>query len=222
MAPWAWAARSAVIAETMLPARAGDDDRGAFGEAAVRVFLRRTLDQADRPAQVLGVTDLDRAGIAQGLLDQEVGERRLLVARTEVHGLDQRALALARERLGEAGDGAAHDRLGAGDVVAVTPPEPRGGDEERLGVQPAHERGEQLDAPVQAVAPIGGVEVGERALAVERRQPVDAVDRAVVAPALDLRRRAPRRSACRRSSAPRRRASAAVRPAPCRRRPGRS
>ena len=56
---------------------AGDDDRGAFGEAAVRVFLRRTLDQADRPAQVLGVTDLDRAGIAQGLLDQKVGERRL-------------------------------------------------------------------------------------------------------------------------------------------------
>ena len=65
-----------MIADTMLPGRAGDEEDVVGGQHAVRVVARRALEQPDGPAQVVGVADLDRARVAQGLLEERVGDRR--------------------------------------------------------------------------------------------------------------------------------------------------
>ena len=151
------------------------------------IGLSGTLDEADRPTQVLGVTDLDRARVAQGLVDQDVGERSRLAAGGEVDRLDQDVLALTRQRLGEARDGAAHHRRGTLGVVAVSAAEPGCRDEEGLVLaQRAHRGGQQLDPNVQPLAPGGGFEVRDVTLLVEGREPVDAVDRPTRSPGLDL------------------------------------
>ena len=128
----------------------------------------RLLGEPDGPAQALGVADLDGAGVAQRLLDERVGERGGLARGGEVDGLDQGVRPLAAQRLREAGDGAAHDRLRAGGVVPVAAAEPRGGDQERLRREVAHGLGELLDAHAQPLVPVVGV-------GVERGQPVHAV-----------------------------------------------
>ena len=115
----------------------------------------------------------------------------------EVDGLDQRLGALARERLGEAGDGAAHRprsrrrRRSRGGRRGGSPRRGRCPAAATLLGERAHRRREQLDADAQALAPGRGIERGERPLVVERRQPVDALDRALGRPA---RRSGPRAS----------------------------
>ena len=75
----------------------GDAEDGVRSQRPLRVGLGRPLHEPHPPAQLVGVADLDRAGIAQGLLDQEVRERRRPAAGREVDGLHQRLGALTRE-----------------------------------------------------------------------------------------------------------------------------
>ena len=89
------------------PGRAADDEHGVARERACGVGDGGSLDQSDRPAQIVGVADLDRAGVAQRLLDEDVRGRRRVPAGREVDRLHERVGTLARQRLGEAGDGAA-------------------------------------------------------------------------------------------------------------------
>ena len=164
-----------------------DDAAGGPGHDEHRVGARLVggvmacglFGQANRPAQIVGVANLDGAGVVQRLVDQEVGERRSLAARREVDGLDERLGPFARERLGEAGHRAAEHRGGAFGAVAVAPAEAGGRDEEGVGCgERTHRDGQELDAHAQRLAALGGLEPAQRALVVERGQPVDALDRA--------------------------------------------
>ena len=88
--PPAAAARSAVIADTMLPAAPVTRKRRPGLQRARGVGVGRLLAQRDGPAQVVGVPDLDGARVAQRLLDEHVGERRGLAARRDVDDLHER------------------------------------------------------------------------------------------------------------------------------------
>ena len=157
----------------------GHDEHRVGARLAGGVMACGLFGQADRPAQIVGVADLDGAGVVQRLVDQEVGEGRGLAARREVDGLDERLGPLARECLGEAGHRAAEHRGGAFGAVAVAPAEAGGRDEEGVGRgERAHRDGQELDAHAQRLAALGGLEPAQRALVVERGQPVDALDRA--------------------------------------------
>ena len=57
-----------VVAETMLPAAPVITKTESPAQRALRVGLASRLDEAHPPAQAVRVADLDRAGIAQGLL----------------------------------------------------------------------------------------------------------------------------------------------------------
>ena len=125
------AARSAVIADTMLPA--APVTRKTLSLSSVMPGCAvggRALLEADGPALAVLIADLDRAGIAQGFVDQQLGDLRRRRPGFEVDGLHQRVRPLAFVGLGEAGDGAAQRRDGSRLVVAVLPAEARRGDQE--------------------------------------------------------------------------------------------
>jgi hypothetical protein len=115
--------------------RAGDHEDRIRAERSLRVGDRLALHEADAPPQAVGVADLDRARVARGLLDEQVGDRGGLAAGREVDRLDHRLRTLAGERLGEAADGAAEHGGRTRLVVAVAAAEPRGGDQERIPVR---------------------------------------------------------------------------------------
>ena len=130
-------------------------------------------------------------GSPERLGDQRLGDRRGLAAGREVDSLDQRLLALPGKGLDEPGHGPAHRRGRAGGVVAVPAPEARARDQEGplgpdlLG-QAARRDRQQLHPPPQPLVPGVGLELCERRLGVEGRQPVDAVHRAGLRPGFDL------------------------------------
>ena len=143
----------------------------------------RAFLEPDRPAVRPLIADLDRAGIAQRLADQQFGDLRRAAARFEIDGLHQRVRPLALICFGEAGHGAAHGRSRSGLVVAVLAAEARRGDQEcarrrYLVVESAHGPVERLDPDVHGLAPGGEGHILEVALVVQGRQPIDAVDRA--------------------------------------------
>ena len=153
------AARSAVMAETMLPAAPViRKTRVLVQRQAGLAVVGRLLLQPDRPAQSVLVADLDRAGIAQRFLDEELGDFRWLAVGFEIDRFDQSFRPLALVGLGEAGDRAAQRSDRSGFVVAVLPAEPRRRDQERarrrdLLVQRAHGGVERLDAHPQRFMP---------------------------------------------------------------------
>ena len=162
-------ARSAVMADTMLPGRAGHDEHGVGTEDhALAAVGRGPLFEGDRPPQPVGVADLDRAGVVQASRRRArsaTSVRR--VAGADVDRLHQRVRPLAGEGLGEAGDGATQRRGGAGLVVAVAAAEPGGGHEEGarrrdLVVQPTHRGVQQLDPDPVGLPPGGEVHALDR------------------------------------------------------------
>ena len=106
-----------MIAETMLPAAPVTTNDRVGAELGIPPSASRapssaragngTSRKADAAAQAVDAADLDAAGVAQGLLDQQVGHGRGLAAGGEVDGLDQGVGALLLVGLGEAGDRAA-------------------------------------------------------------------------------------------------------------------
>ena len=129
-----------------------DAEHRLRAQGAVRVALRRAFLEADRPAQILRVADLDRARVAERLLDQRLGDRCRLAARREVDRLEQRILTLPGQGLDEPGHCPAHRRGRAGGVVAVPTPEAGARDQEgALGADPlpqaAHRDRQQLHPP---------------------------------------------------------------------------
>ena len=156
------AARSAVIADTMLPAapvtrKTGSGPSTSPASARVR---ERALHQPDAPATTVGIADFHTAGIAQGLVDKHVSQRRGLPADREVDGLDQGVGPLASVRLGEPGDRAAQRAGRSGRVVAVVSAQPGGDDQERAAlIQPSH-GGVEVAYPVaERFLPAGEVQV---------------------------------------------------------------
>ena len=129
------------------------------------------------------MADLDHAGIAKGLLDQNLGQRRGLAAGREVDSLDECVGTLASERLDESGHGAAHHRRRAGDVVAVPAAEAGARDQEGAGWVRPPRRGRASRpraASRRARSPsrqASGSSSASGRLRVEGRQPVDAVYR---------------------------------------------
>ena len=141
-------------------------------------MLGLALDERHRPAQSVGVTDLDHTRIERCLVKQRLrdGGGVSVILRAEVDRLDERLCPLAAERLGEAGHGSAEHAERAGVVVAVTSAKARCADEERRLRQSAHRRGEQLHAHVERVATSRRREFRDRSLEVEAGQPEHAVD----------------------------------------------
>ena len=105
--PSAAAARSAVIAETMLPAAPVIRNTRAVVGLSGRVVLGRRDGRRDRPAQSVGVADLDGPG-SRSVSSISVSAVVAGVACwTEIDDLHVRVRPLLGERLGEAADRAA-------------------------------------------------------------------------------------------------------------------
>ena len=159
------AARSAVMAETMLPAAPVTRKTVFLSKRQAGLAVGGGLFlQPDRPALPVLVADLDRAGIAQGFLDQDFGDFRRLAFRFEIDRFDQSVRPLPLVRFGEARDRAAQRRRRAGVVVAVLPAEPRRRHQEcarrrNLLVQNAHGGVERFDAHPQGFVPGGKIHV---------------------------------------------------------------
>ena len=158
------------------------DQEGRLSRELARRGLGRALGEAHGPPQLVRVAHLDRTRVAQRLIEQQLRQRGGLAAGREVDDLDQRLVALAGQRLGEAGDGATHDGRRPRRVVAVAAPEARRRDEEGAGAgdligEHPHGGRQQLHTHAQPLAPACGIERGDRPLVVERGQPVDALDR---------------------------------------------
>ena len=153
----------------------------------VAALRERRLDECHAEALIVDTADLDTAGVEQGLLDQLRGDRLGLATLGEVDRLDERVGTLLLVRLGESDDRPA-ERVGrAGFVVAVVAAEPGRRDQERArAVQVAHGRVERLDPSTQRLAPAIEVVVGEFTIGVERREPVDAGDRRLLVPRIEL------------------------------------
>ena len=125
------------------------------------------------------MSDLHRAGVAQGLRDQHAGHLGRRARRFEIDRLHESFRPLALVGFGEARDGAAHWRDGSGLVVAVQSAEPRRRHQERvrprdLLVQRAHRRIQQFDAHAKSFAPGGRIHAAEASFVVQRGQPVDS------------------------------------------------
>ena len=118
-----------MIADTMLPAAPVTTNTVSVGgQRGGSRASRSRCEQADRPAQPVGVADLDGARIAQGLFDRRVGERRGLAAGLEVDGLDERVgRARGRAPCVKPRDRAAHDATSHRVVVAVAAAQAGGG-----------------------------------------------------------------------------------------------
>ena len=125
-----------------------EDETAVLGDRAVLAAGReRPLDEPDTPPLLVAPADLDGTRVAQGLIDEDVGDRRGLPAGGEVDALHQGLGLLLLVRLGEAADRAAHRSGRARVVIAVVPAEAGGRDEERARVvQRAHRGVERLDA----------------------------------------------------------------------------
>ena len=90
------AAKSAVIADTMLPAAPVIRNTLSCIQRQARLaIVCRLLLQADRPAQSILVSDFNCAGIAQGFLDQRFSNFRRIAARLRSQPLS-RELRCAR------------------------------------------------------------------------------------------------------------------------------
>ena len=76
--PPAAAARSAVIADTMLPAAPVTRNTVSSTARAPGRGSASALDQADAPAQIVGVADLDGARVAQRLVEQRSASAAVL------------------------------------------------------------------------------------------------------------------------------------------------
>ena len=144
--------------------------------------LRRALLERDRQAQAVVAADLDDAGIGQGLRHERLRHLGRRHARREVDDLHQRVGALALVGLGEAGDRPAERRRGALRRLAVQAAHARRGDQEGARgrdalVERAHRRVQVLHAAAVRLAEAREVQLRERRLDVERRQPEDARDR---------------------------------------------
>ena len=145
--------------------RAGDQKDGVLvqSQAGLAVGCGLFL-QSNRPALPFLVADLDCAGIAQSLLDEDVGDLRRLSFRFEIDRLDESVHPLALVGFGEARHRAAQRRDRSGLVVAVLSAEPCRRNQERarrrnLLVQSAHGGVERLDAHPQSFVPGGEVHV---------------------------------------------------------------
>ena len=125
------------------------------------------------------MSDLHRAGVAQGLRDQDAGHFGRRARRFEIDRLHESFRPLALVGLGEAGHRAAHRRDGSGLVVTVQSAEPRRRHQERvrprhLLVQHAHRRVEQFDAHTKSFVPGRRIHAAEASFVVQRGQPVDS------------------------------------------------
>ena len=102
------AARSAVMAETMLPAApVMRNTRVPVERESGLAVGGRLLFETDGPPQAVVVADLDGAGIVQSLPDQEFGDFGRPSRSPRNQRLSPCVGALALVRLGEAGDGSA-------------------------------------------------------------------------------------------------------------------
>ena len=133
------------------PGRAGDDEDGVRTEHhSLAAICCGLIFERDRPADSVGVPDLDGSGVVQGLGDENVSDLVRSAAGFEVDGLHQSIRPLADEGFGETGHGATHWRGCTGLVVAVPAAESSRGDEERalerdLLVELPHRGIQQLD-----------------------------------------------------------------------------
>ena len=173
--------------------RAGDHKDGVLveGQAGAAVG-RRLLDQRDGVAGILEVADLDHAGVAQRLGNEQVGRAGCLAARLEVDHLHQGVAPLALVGLRETGHRAAEGRGRAVGAVAVQATQPRGRDEERARcgdgvVERPHGGVEVLNAHAIQFAPRRQVHLFQPRLHVECGQPVDALNGAAGQPRAELR-----------------------------------
>ena len=89
-------ARSATIADTMLPAAPVTTKTESDPSSRPSAVGQVGLDEGHGVPVVVVVADLDEAGVAQGLGDQHVGEAGGLAAGAEVDRLDE---ASGRSRL---------------------------------------------------------------------------------------------------------------------------
>ena len=175
--------------------RAGDHEYGLAAEdKPVSSVAERDLAQADGPPAARGPADLDGARIAQRLLDQRVGERSRLPGDREVDHLGQHVGPFPAVGLGESGHGPAERRHGARLVVAVVAAQAGRRHQERalrpevaFGVEAAHHRVQVLDPDLERGPPACQVQFGNTRLGIERRKPVEPVDRPVAEPGGQLR-----------------------------------
>ena len=102
------AARSAVMADTMLPAAPVTRNTVSLVEShSGSAVCHRLFLKADRPTKVVLVADLDRSRIVECFCDQCVGNLRRVATRLEINRFDGCVRALALEGLGKSHDGAA-------------------------------------------------------------------------------------------------------------------
>ncbi len=180
--------------------RAGDHEHRVLAQRHARLAVAgRFLDQSHRVAQAVVIAHLDDAGVVQRLGDQGIGRFGGLAAGLEVHHFDYGALPgvlgpqglLHVVGLGEAADCAAQRASRARSAVAVQPAQPRGRHQEGVGsshgvVQRAHGRVQVLDPHPVGLAPFVQAHLLDGRLHVQRGQPVDALDRPLGQPALEL------------------------------------
>ena len=173
------AARSAVMADTMLPAAPVTTNTLSAVSARSGVVARRALERGRRTS---AARRRDRSRPRRGRAASRRAARRRSPrssAGREVDCLHERVGALAGVGLGEAGDGTAHDR------GRRPPRRSRGGRRggwRRRGTcrardqrERAHRGREQLDAPASPSRQAAGIERVQRTLVVQGGQPVDAV-----------------------------------------------
>ncbi len=194
-------ARSAVIAATMLPAApvmaktvsgpssmpAGVGPKGTSRSATVQ--RRPSLWPTSTTPGSHRVSSTSSPATASGLAPSATST-----------AFTRRVGVLALEGLGEAGHCAAHRRPGTAGVVAVPAAELRGRQEERAGAtdglaEVVHGGVEELHPSPEQLAPAGEVELTDRRLDVQGRQPVDAADRAGGGEGVEACGRAPPRRA---------------------------
>ena len=132
--PPAACARSAVIADDDAAGRAGDDERRVRPERMRRARLARgSSDQPDRPAQAVGVADLDGAGVAQRLLEQLLGQRGGLARGAKSTALTARPGRSRASAFVKPVTAPPITDVAPGGVVAVAAAEARRGDQEGAG-----------------------------------------------------------------------------------------
>jgi len=136
--------------------------------------------QSHGPALVSLIADLHRSGVAQGLLDEELGDFRRFAVRLEIDRFDEGVHPLPLVGFCEARHRAAHrcDRTGL--VVAVLSAQPHRRYEEcarrrHLLVQHAHGGIKRFDPHPQGFMPGSQVHDVKVSLVVQGRQPVNSL-----------------------------------------------
>ena len=161
--------------------RAGDDKDAVLVErqAGFSVGGRQFL-QSDCPALSLFVSDLDRAGIAQSFVDEELGKFRRYAIRFKIDRFDEGIHPLSFVSLGESDDRAAQRSDRSRCVVAVLSSEARRRHQKRarsgdLFIERAHGYIKRLDADANSFMPGIQAHVDQTAFLIECGQPVDSV-----------------------------------------------